>query len=192
MSRSGQDTKGSRDVTDASSLWLFAYGSLLWDAGFEPAESVRARLGGYRRSFCLWSFHYRGTEERPGLVLALDEDAGASCDGLALRPRLEQAERVIEEVRRRELVSDAYEERRVPLRLEDGRLVDGVAFVVRRGHRQHASVDHETQARTIAVARGERGPNMDYLANTAAELRRIGLPDPEIESLLARAMALAG
>lgn len=184
--------KGRRNVTEASSLWLFAYGSLLWDPGFEPTESVRARLDGYRRSFCLWSFHYRGTEERPGLVLALDEEERACCDGLALRPSPEEAERVLEEVRGRELVSDAYEERRVPLRLEDGRVVDGVAFVVRRGHRQHACVDHETQARTIAAAKGERGPNMDYLANTAAELRRIGLPDPEIESLLVRARAVSG
>ena len=179
-------------MTDASSLWLFAYGSLLWDTGFEPAERVRARLDGYRRSFCLWSFHYRGTEERPGLVLALDEEEGARCEGLALRPRPEEAERVLEEVRGRELVSDAYEERRVPLRLEDGRVVESVAFVVRRGHRQHACVDLDTQARTIAGARGERGPNMDYLANTARELRRIGLPDPEIESLLDRARVVAG
>lgn len=179
-------------MTDASSLWFFAYGSLLWDAGFEPAERAKARLDGYRRSFCLWSFHYRGTEERPGLVLALDAEEGACCDGLALRPRPEEAERVLEEVRGRELVSDAYEERRVPLRLEDGRVVEGVAFVVRHGHRQHACVDLETQARTIAAAQGERGPNMEYLTNTAEELRRIGLPDPEIESLLERARALAG
>jgi cation transport protein ChaC len=171
--------------------WVFAYGSLLWDPGFTPAEAVRARLDGYRRRFCMWSFHYRGTEESPGLVLALEQEEGASCEALALRPDPKEAEAVIAAIRRRELVSDAYEERQVTVRLEDGREVGAVAFVVRPGHRQHACVDAETQARTIARARGERGPNLDYLVNTAAALRRQGIRDPEIEALDARARALA-
>ena len=178
----------SRDDRD---IWVFAYGSLLWDPGFEPEETVRARLAGFRRSFCMWSFHYRGTEEAPGLVLALDEEEGASCEGLALRPRAEEAEAVLALVRARELVSDAYEERELPLRLADGREVRAMGFVVRRGHRQHACVDAETQARTIAGARGLRGPNIDYLANTAAHLRELGIHDPEMEALLLRARALS-
>jgi cation transport protein ChaC len=140
----------------------------------------------------MWSFRYRGTEAEPGLVLALDEEEGAVCEGLALRPRAEEAERVVEAVRRRELVSDAYEERRVGLELEDGRAVEALAFVVRRGHRQHACVDPETQARTIARARGERGPNLDYLANTAGRLRSLGIRDAEIEALWERTRAIAG
>jgi cation transport protein ChaC len=172
--------------------WVFAYGSLLWDPGFEPAESVRGRLDGFRRSFCMWSYHYRGTEDRPGLVLALEEEEGASCEAVALRPDPAEAEEVLAAIRRRELVSDAYEERRVTVGLEDGREVRAVAFVVRPGHRQHACVDPETQARTIAGARGKKGPNLDYLLNTAAELRRRGIADPEIEALAERAQALAG
>lgn len=178
---------GNDDVT-----WVFAYGSLLWDSGFEPEETAPARLVGFRRSFCMWSFHYRGTEEAPGLVLALEEEEGASCEGLALRPREAEAGAVLAAIRARELVSDAYEERVLPLRLADGREVRALAFVVRRGHRQHACVDAETQARTIAGARGLRGPNIDYLANTAAHLRALGIADPEIEALLARARALGG
>jgi cation transport protein ChaC len=179
-------------VTDEPTTWVFAYGSLLWDPGFEPGDSVRARLRGFRRSFCMWSFHYRGTEEAPGLVLALDEEEGAVCEGLALRPREEGAAEAIAGVRRRELVSDAYEERRVRLELEDGREVEALAFVVRRGHRQHACVDAETQARTIARARGQRGPNLDYLSNTAERLRTLGIRDPEMEALWERARGLAG
>lgn len=140
----------------------------------------------------MWSFHYRGTEEAPGLVLALDEEEGAACDGLALRPRREEAEAVRTAIRSRELVSDAYEERELALRLEDGREVLAMGFVVRRGHRQHACVDPETQARTIAGARGLRGPNIDYLASTAAQLRDLGITDPEIDALLLRARALGG
>ena len=171
-------------------FWVFAYGSFLWDPGFEPKETARARLLGYRRSFCMWSIHYRGTEETPGLVLALDEEEGATCEGLALRPRPEEAEAVRAAIRKRELVSDAYEERRLPLRLKDGREVVAMGFVLRRGHRQHACVGAETQARTIAQAQGIRGPNIDYLANTATQLRDLGIDDPGIDALLARAKAL--
>jgi cation transport protein ChaC len=81
-------------------------------------------------------------------------------------------------------------ERELPLRLEDRREVVAMGFVVRRGHRQHACVDAETQARTIARARGLRRPNIDYLANTAAQLRDLGINDPEIDALLAQTRAL--
>ena len=68
-------------------LWVFGYASLLWNPGFEVAESRPARLNGYHRSFCMKSIHHRGTPEDPGLVLALDAMEGASCDGLALAAR---------------------------------------------------------------------------------------------------------
>ena len=140
----------------------------------------------------MWSFHYRGTEEAPGLVLALEEDRDAVCDGLALRPRSEEAEEVVAGVRRRELVSDAYQERRVRLELADGREVEALAFVARTEHRQYACVDAETQARTIAQGRGEGGPNLDYLGNTAERLRGLGIRDGEMESLWARTRDVVG
>ena len=77
-------------------MWVFGYGSLLWNPGFEPAEQVRADLQGYSRSFCMQSIHHRGTEEKPGLVLALDE-AGADtvCSGMAFRASEAQADDVL-------------------------------------------------------------------------------------------------
>lgn len=177
-------------MSESSDLWVFAYGSLLWSPGFEPEESVRARLGGWRRSFCMWSLHYRGTEEMPGLVLALDEDAGASCDGVALRVGPNRRDEVLGGVRSRELVSDAYEERWLPVALEDGREVRAVTYVVRPDHRQYACVDLDTQARTIMAASGQRGPNIDYLTNTAERLAHLGIHDPQIEALLRRTATL--
>lgn len=173
-------------------LWVFAYGSLLWDPGFEPAESVRARLDGWRRSFCMWSVRWRGTEEAPGLVLALDTEEGAACEGLALRVAEAERDAVLAGLRARELVSDAYEERVMAVRLEDGREVGALAYVIRREHRQYACLDAATQAETIARARGARGPNIDYLAATATHLARLGIRDEEIETLLERARALGG
>ena len=54
-------------------MWVFGYGSLLWNPGFEYEQSTLATLMGYHRSFCMRSIHHRGTPEAPGLVLALDE-----------------------------------------------------------------------------------------------------------------------
>lgn len=67
-------------------LWIFGYGSLLWDPGFAWSARRPARLAGYRRSFCMRSIHHRGTEEEPGLVLALDAHEGTECAGLAFEP----------------------------------------------------------------------------------------------------------
>jgi len=66
-------------------LWVFGYGSLIWDPGFDHEERVIARLSGWRRSFCMWSIHHRGTPEAPGLVLALDADGQGHCTGVAYR-----------------------------------------------------------------------------------------------------------
>ena len=138
----------------------------------------------------MWSMHFRGTEEMPGLVLALDTDPAAHCDGLALRVDPEETDDVLAGIRKRELISDAYQERVLPLALEDGREVQALAYVIRREHRQYACVDAETQALTIARAKGQRGPNFDYLANTADQLDKLGMGDPELRTLLSRAKAL--
>ena len=66
-------------------LWVFGYGSLIWDPGFPVAERRIATLKGWHRSFCMRSIHHRGTVEKPGLVLALDRAEGASCTGVAFR-----------------------------------------------------------------------------------------------------------
>src|SRR3989338_3688207 len=66
-------------------LWIFGYGSLIWNPEFPVAERQIARLQGWHRSFCMHSIHHRGTETAPGLVLALDQAAGAVCDGGAFR-----------------------------------------------------------------------------------------------------------
>lgn len=164
-------------------LWIFGYGSLIWDPGFTPAEAVPARLTGWHRSFCMRSIHFRGTPEAPGLVLALDEAAGATCLGLALRVPSPKAAPVLAALRARELVSDAYLERLLPVHLQDGRQVQAVTYVIDRNGPQYCRLAREEQAAIIAQAVGARGPNRDYLFNTAAHLAALGLPDAELEAL---------
>ena len=164
--------------------WVFGYGSLIWDPGFAPAESVRAWAAGFARSFCLRSIEHRGTRTRPGLVLGLDEQSDAECGGLALRIADSDHDEVLAYLRARELVTDAYQEAILPLRLEDGRRVEALAYVMRRDHVQYAGgLPLDEQARIIAQAHGGRGPNAEYLFNTAAHLTQIGLGDAVLDHL---------
>lgn len=66
-------------------MWVFGYGSLIWNPEFPVAEARVARVKGWHRSFCMRSIHHRGSETAPGLVLALDRALGSYCDGVAFR-----------------------------------------------------------------------------------------------------------
>jgi cation transport protein ChaC len=173
-------------------LWVFGYGSLLWNPGFVPAESVPARLTGWQRSFCMLSIHHRGTEAEPGLVLALDAAEGAACDGLALRVARGEEGGVLAELRERELISSAYLERVLPVALADGRQVEALTYVIDPGHRQYCRLDLETQAAMIARAAGGRGTNRDYLEQTAAHLDALGIADRDMVWLRDRVRTIGG
>jgi len=171
-------------------LWVFGYGSLLWNPGFDVAEQSVATLHGWHRSFCMSSIHHRGTEEHPGLVLALDAAEGANCHGLALRVTPGTEEAAMKELRERELVSSAYLERELPVSLLDGREVTAVTYVIDPEHVQYVHLPLEEQARVISTAVGGRGPNTDYLFNTAAHLTELGIEDDELDWLSARVKEL--
>ncbi len=168
-------------------LWVFGYASLIWNPEFAFEERMLARLKDYSRSFCMRSIHHRGTEDDPGLVLALDTHPGAACEGVAFRVADENAEAVMAYLRERELISSAYLERIVDLRLEDGRKVKAVAYIVDRDHVQYCGgMGLEEQARIIAGATGGRGPNDEYLFNTADHLADLGIADEELSWLSRR------
>lgn len=174
-------------------MWVFGYGSLLWEPGFDFTEKAMARLDGWHRSFCMRSIHHRGTEAEPGLVLALDKAAQASCTGLAFAVAPDREEATLAYLRERELISAAYLERLLPVALGDGRLVEAVAYVIDPDHVQYCGgLPLEEQAGIIAHARGGRGPNRDYLWNTARHLHELGIADPELDWLAARVRHLTG
>lgn len=173
------------------SLWVFAYGSLIWHPDFPVAERRIARAAGWRRSFCMHSIHYRGTVEAPGLVLALDRAPEAHCDGLALRVAPGHEAETLATLRARELVSSAYVEVTLPVSTDAGDL-DCLAYVIDHAHPQYCGgLTLEAQAQIIARAMGERGPNRDYLLNTADHLAQLGLIDHDLEWLAARLRDLA-
>ncbi|GLS79316.1 gamma-glutamylcyclotransferase [Paracoccus marinus] len=171
--------------------WIFAYGSLMWDPQVPVAETVVARADGYARSFCMRSIQYRGSVEAPGLVLGLDPCDGGACSGVALRFDPGDWPEALAEIRKRELVTEAYREAELTLTLADGRRVAALAYVMRHDHWQYAGgLSGAEQARIIAAARGLRGPNADYLFNTVAHLDELGLPDPALTELAARVRGL--
>lgn len=174
-------------------MWVFGYGSLLWDPGFPVARSEIAVLEGYARSFCMSSIHHRGTEEKPGLVLALDEVNGARCHGLALAVADGHEALTLDYLRERELISSAYLERDLNVTLNSGDVVMAVTYVIDPDHVQYCGgMPLEQQAQIIATAVGGRGPNTEYLFNTASHLAEIGLRDPDLDWLSGRVQALNG
>ena len=172
-------------------MWVFGYGSLLWNPGFPVARREVAMLHGFARSFCMTSIHHRGTEEHPGLVLALDEVKDAHCKGLALSVEAGHEEQTLAELRERELISSAYIERDLEVELTDGSLVTAVTYVIDPHHVQYCGgMPLEQQAQMIATAVGGRGPNTEYLYNTAEHLVEIGLGDPDLDWLTGRVREL--
>lgn len=168
-------------------MWVFGYGSLVWNPGFPVDERVIATLPDYHRSFCMRSIHHRGTQEAPGLVLALDAMEGARCHGVALSVVPGHEDQTLAYLRERELVSAAYLERMLDIELADGRVVEAVTYVIDPDHVQYCGgLDLKEQARIIAQAVGGRGPNAEYLYNTADHLHELGIRDAELDWLAAR------
>ena len=174
-----------------SELWVFGYGSLLWNPGFPVAETRLAALHDWHRSFCMSSIHHRGTPEQPGLVLALDHAPGAVCHGLAFCVAPGHAGATLGYLRERELISSAYLETRQQIAFAEGGVqADVLTYVIDPGHEQYCTLTLEEQARIIAHATGGRGPNDEYLENTAAHLHELGLPDADLDWLVTRVRQL--
>lgn len=169
----------------ADDLWIFAYGSLMWRPDFAFEERLRARLFGFHRALCIYSHHYRGTPEQPGLVLGLDR--GGSCVGLCFRIAASARAATLEAVRRRELITGVYAEIAAPVRLADDRRLSAVTYVASRSHPQYAGVlGLDALTRLVAQGRGLSGPNVDYVRNTHQHLVDIGIRDDRLADVLRR------
>lgn len=163
-------------------LWIFAYGSLMWRPDFVYEEQRKARLFGFHRALCIYSHHYRGTPERPGLVLGLDR--GGSCVGLCFRIAAKAAAATLAAVRERELVTSVYAEIAAPVRLDDGRRRMAVTYVASRDHPQYAgALPLPELMRFVTQGRGASGPNLDYIRNTHRHLVELGIVDPTLTAL---------
>ncbi|MCZ6860119.1 MAG: gamma-glutamylcyclotransferase [Alphaproteobacteria bacterium] len=163
-------------------MWIFGYGSLMWDPGFAFEECQPALLHGYHRAFCLFSERHRGTPERPGLVLGLAP--GGSCKGRAYRVAASSIEAVLDYLHERELVHYVYLFREVPLRLPDA-CIRAHTYIADIKHERYAGgLSMKTAAAIIREAHGLGGPNIDYLENTIEHLDELGIKEGRLHDLL--------
>jgi glutathione-specific gamma-glutamylcyclotransferase len=169
-------------------VWLFGYGSLVWNPLVHHEERRVACLRGFHRSFCLWSHVNRGSLQKPGLVLGLD--AGGSCHGVAFRIAGHHA---VEELRllwRREMVLGAYSPRWATVEAGNDTL-KAIAFFVNRGHANYAGrLPLETIIKTLVSARGQLGTPAEYLLETVRGLVEHGVRDPYLLELRRRVLAM--
>lgn len=172
-------------MAEASSHWVFGYGSLMWRPGFTFLRSFGARLDGYHRSLCVRSHIYRGTDEAPGAVMALR--SGGFCDGRAFQVRNVHWSETLAYLRGRELVTGVYLERNVSVILHDElREVKAVTYVVNEEHEQF--LGGLSQSEILQLVRqgvGQAGRCDDYVRNTSAELKALGLSDPQLDEIIA-------
>jgi cation transport protein ChaC len=156
-------------------LWLFGYGSLIWNPAFHFTGRTLGRVFGYHRRFCLWTHLGRGTPERPGLTLGLER--GGSCAGVAFRIAAEAIESELDVVWRREMVTAAYRPAWVRVATPEGP-VAAVTFVINRTHDRYAGpLDEARIVEVLALAEGPIGACRDYLFNTAGHLEELGIHD---------------
>jgi cation transport protein ChaC len=162
-------------------VWVFAYGSLLWNPTVHVAERARARVTGWHRRFCLWTELGRGSCELPGLLLGLER--GGSCTGVALRVDGELRHE-LDLLWRREMVGNSYVPRWLHLALDDGRRAHGIGFTINHAGPGYArQVDDRTAARHIAHACGPMGACREYFDHTLAELHRWRIRDRHMERI---------
>ena len=165
------------------SLWVFAYGSLIWKPVFAPVATMRATALGWERAFTLRIKRFRGTPECPGLMMQIDR--GGTCEGvLHIVPREAEWE-VLSDLWRREMT--VRPPGNLPRWIEveaQGEVWRVIAFTANPASPNYAGRQPpETVAACLAEACGHWGSGADYLLQTVTALEREGIHDPHLWEL---------
>ncbi len=184
--RSDEEIEASLDEAlarhdPADDIWVFGYGSLMWNPAFHFAERRLGTVRGWHRRFCLWLSRGRGSPDQPGLMLALDR--GGTCRGVAFRVPAAQVRQELLLVWRREMLSGAYLARWVTVATDDGPIT-AVTFVVNQAHKRYSGKLTEVEtADRILTASGELGSCLDYFERTVRILRTLQVNDAALERI---------
>jgi cation transport protein ChaC len=170
-----------QNAPDSRRVWVFAFGSLIWNPAFRFAEQRTARIHGWRRAFCLWNKAGRGSPELPGLMLSLE--SGGSCTGVAYRIEPGDIATELDILWRREMMSFSYRPVWTTAHTALGP-EPAIAFSCNRAHERYApGLAHEQIVQHIAQAQGRLGRCCDYLYETVAHLRQLGIRDRQLERI---------
>lgn len=174
-------------------LWIYGYGSLMWDPGFHFAEVRLAHLPGYQRRFTYWTRIARGTRERPALMLTLERQAhDCCCTGLGFRIAGDVAEVESAMLWRREMLRNGYCPTLLPANTPQGP-INALVFACNHAHDDYAGeMSLDETAAVIAVAAGAIGTNRDYLEQMARQLAAIDIEDDYVAQLMWRVRDLCG
>jgi glutathione-specific gamma-glutamylcyclotransferase len=165
-------------------LYVFAYGSLIWRPGFDFLSVEPARLHGYHRDLCVWSWVHRGTRESPGLVLGLAP--GGQCRGVVYRIAGHLRPAIVPALMERECSTDAYRPLLHPVHTRSS-LVHALTFLANRASAQWAGrLSVEDIADVARDAAGGSGDNASYVRDLAKTLRAQGMADARFEAIVAR------
>ncbi len=156
-------------------LWVFGYGSLIWNPAFHFEQSQPAKVNGYHRRFCLHLTIGRGSPEKPGIMLALDR--GGSCIGVAFKIAADKVESETEILWMREMISGAYQPRWLKISIGD-KQVEGFTFVVNRNHERYlGKLPISDTIKRLTAGEGMLGNCKDYLLNTVNCLNELEIKD---------------
>ena len=178
------------DVPAGRDVWVFGYGSLMWNPAIHVVESRKARITGYHRRFCLTLRFGRGSAENPGLMLALDE--GGDCVGVAHRIAAADVRTELGILWQREMISGAYHPKWLDAEIDGTHENRVLSFIINREHpRCEGQLDGEDMARRIATATGIIGTNRDYLYRMVQHLNSLGMDDGPMHELERRVRVFA-
>ncbi len=175
-------------------IWIFAYGSLIWAPEFDFVDERLGTVHGWHRAFCLgWVRLYRGTPERPGIMLGLDR--GGSCKGVLFRLAPDAVEANLHKILKREFPikpTGSLFVRWMNAATPQGPL-RAIGFPVSRKsdfYLPDLTMDQVVQA--LATAAGELGSMAEYLHSTITHLADRGIHDRylwRLQSLVADRIA---
>ncbi len=173
------------DHASSDDLWVYSYGSLMWDPGFHFAEVRLADAEGYQRRFTLKINLGRGSRDYPALMLSLEPQEGR-CHGLAFRIAADSVHAESAILWRREMLRGGYSPAMVPMATPQGPIT-ALAFVSNPSHPSYVGELPLTEtARLIASGKGILGTNREYLVQLATQLEVLGIQDPYVAQLYAQ------
>jgi cation transport protein ChaC len=163
-------------------LWIYSYGSLMWDPGFHFAEVRLADVEGYQRRFTLKINLGRGSQDYPALMLSLEPQQGR-CHGLAFRIAASSVHAETAILWRREMLRGGYAPALVPMATPQGPIT-ALAFVSNSSHPSYVGeLPLDETAAMIASGKGILGTNREYLVQLATQLDALGIEDPYVAQL---------
>lgn len=164
-------------------LWVFGYGSLMWDPALHFTEVRRARLDGYARKFILVDDKGgRGTKEAPGLFAALD--TGEHCQGLAFRIAEPDIDTETQILFRRELIGPGYLPRMLPIQIGSNAIPALVFVADHTSPEIHGTINREKQIQYLATGSGTLGTSYEYLEKLVEHFGYLDIEDAHCIDLL--------